>query len=100
LSSTIDHIQIEKKSLETSLNDKNKEIELLRKTLNQSKNIEHERSFAIEKNREFDNKIRSLEKENRDLSKNLSKKVKSTGKLMDQFATKPSKRPASAKKLD
>jgi uncharacterized protein YlxW (UPF0749 family) len=52
MASTIDTIQTEKKSMEDSLNQKNKEIELLRKTLNQAKNIEHERSYAIEMNRE------------------------------------------------
>mmetsp|Transcript_23746 Transcript_23746/g.19954 ORF Transcript_23746/g.19954 Transcript_23746/m.19954 type:complete len:287 (+) Transcript_23746:280-1140(+) len=86
--------------MENTVNEKNKEIELLRKTLSQAKNIEHERSFAIEKNREFDQKIRSLEKDNKNLSKNLSKKIKSTGNIMEQFASKPAKRPATAKKLE
>jgi hypothetical protein len=51
-------------------------------------------------NRDYDNKIKSLEKENKQINKSLNKKVKSTSKLMDQFASKPSKRPQTGKKIE
>lgn len=93
--------------MKNTLSEKEKEIERLRTQLKNSKDTLGTDS-DVERSKVLEKKLKTLEKENRELGKHMQKKVKSTAKFMESFqkqlkpqtAMKSTKNSGSLRRID